>query len=475
MSRSLVKNSIFNTLYQSLNVFFPLFSAAYVARVLTPAGIGTVATAQNYVQYFVIFASLGIPNYAVREIAKNRKNYIRLNQVFSELFIINIFSTTISLLVFVICLASVFSENEILYGVVGISIILNYINIDWYYQGIEEYGYIAIRSFIVKCLSFIALLLLVKNQNDYIVYAVINTLALGINYIMNIIHLKKYNIHIVLRNLKITKHIQPIVIIFSSVIFVKLYTLFDVTLLSIFSDTKAVAYYSNCDKIVRIIITLVTAVGGILLPRLSQYKIAGQLDECTFVVNRVAEILLYLFLPIGIALFILSDDVILFLYGNQYESSIITLRILSLLIYALGFSNLFGTQVLLTFGKEKQLMLCTLFSSIISIGLNLFLIPLWSQNGAAFTSVFVESLVTICTFYFANKIIHITINYKFICKCLCSTLLMIFVIILVDYLIDDYFLCLLLSACVGGSIYIFSSYFMRNPIIIFLINILRNR
>ena len=57
MSNSLAKNSIFNVCYQLLNVIFPLISASYVARVLMPSGVGLVAMAQNWVAYFVIFAS----------------------------------------------------------------------------------------------------------------------------------------------------------------------------------------------------------------------------------------------------------------------------------------------------------------------------------------------------------------------------------------------------------------------------------
>lgn len=158
-----------------INLIFPLVSAAYVARILQPDGIGSVAYAQNITSYFVSLAQLGIPTYGVREIAKVRVSKERLNDTSSELLLINFCSTTVALLFYYIFVGvgNIFFEDRVLFLCYGIIIVFNYISVDWFFQGIEEYGYIMVRSLAVKCLMFFSLILFVRNHNDYIIYAVI--------------------------------------------------------------------------------------------------------------------------------------------------------------------------------------------------------------------------------------------------------------------------------------------------------------
>lgn len=295
MSKSLVKNSIFNVCYQSLNVVFPLISASYVARVLMPYGVGIVAMAQNWVTYFTIFASLGIPNYAIREVARARDTPEGTKKVFTELFTVNAISTTLSAIAYCSMIFSIpsFKDNLSLYLACGFAILLNYINVDWLYQGVENYGFIAIRSFIVKLICLVMLFVLVRTKNDYVWYAVIGVAGTGLNNIFNIFHLRKINISLDFRNIKIKKHVKPILLIFSTVISIRLYTLLDVTILGLMSTNEAVAYYTNADKIVRIIIIVITGIGGVLLPRISRYKEEGRYRECADIVSRVFEILFF--------------------------------------------------------------------------------------------------------------------------------------------------------------------------------------
>lgn len=100
MQKSLLKNSIFNIIYTVSNILFPFVTSIYVSRILLPAGVGKVAGAQNLVSYFVTLAALGLPSYGVREFAKVRENSERKDTLFTELFIINLISTTISIVAY---------------------------------------------------------------------------------------------------------------------------------------------------------------------------------------------------------------------------------------------------------------------------------------------------------------------------------------------------------------------------------------
>ena len=348
--KSLVKNSIYNVVYRLLNMLFPLATSVYVSHILMASGIGKVSYAQNIVQYFVILAPLGITNYGTREIAKNRLNHELTNHIFSELFLINICSTAICSIIYysAVTYMDMFADERLLFYVAGLPIIFNAINIEWYYYGNEEYGYIALRSFIVKLISLILLFVFVKTADDYIIYALIYTLGIAGNYIFNITNLHRKNVKIVFKNLSLSRHFKPTFIFLCTTISIELYTLLDTTMLGFLCTDEVVGYYTNSIKLVKILVALITSVGSVLLPRLSFYKNQGKLDECCNIVNKVVAVMLFLSIPCGIGTFILSDKLILVLFGNTFLPANTTVKIATGLIYVLGFSNLFGTQILLT-------------------------------------------------------------------------------------------------------------------------------
>ena len=176
--RSLAKNSLFNIIYKCSSVIFPLLMAAYVSRILSPDGVGRVASAQNIATYFTLLAALGLPTYGAKIIAAtgNNKN---LDKAFSELFIINALSTTFCWIAYytVVFMIPYFHEQRILYCVTGLLIIFNYINIDWFYQGREEYRYIMERCLVVRVFSLIFVFLFVRTAEDYVIYAMVLTLS----------------------------------------------------------------------------------------------------------------------------------------------------------------------------------------------------------------------------------------------------------------------------------------------------------
>lgn len=280
-NKSLTTNAIFNIIYRVLNVIFPLISATYVARVLLPEGVGHVSFAQNIVSYFTMLAALGIPSYGTREISKCRDDQNHTNRVFSELFIINAFSTLICLAVYTILILTHFTSDLQLYLVCGLLIVFNFINIDWFYQGKEEYAYIAVRSSIIKILSILLLFVFVKDRTDYLNYALITCLATGGNYIFNVFHARKY-VRFTLKNLEFKRHLQPIMYLVICVVAAELYSKVDTTMLGSSCSNQIVGFYTNAQKMTSLVITMATAISAIFLPRISYYflKDRDKYNEC---------------------------------------------------------------------------------------------------------------------------------------------------------------------------------------------------
>ena len=214
MQKSLVKNSIFNIIYTVANILFPFVTSVYVSRILLPAGVGKVAAAQNLASYFVTLAALGLPSYGVREFAKVREDEKRKNSLFTELITLNLISTTVAVVAYAAFLIynNGFKGEWALYICCGLTICFNYLNIDWIYQGLEEYGYITVRSIVIKLLSLVLLFVFVRSRKDYVAYALLTSLALGGNYIFNVIHARKM-VRFSFENLNIKRHIKTVLYI----------------------------------------------------------------------------------------------------------------------------------------------------------------------------------------------------------------------------------------------------------------------
>lgn len=411
-NNSVAINGLFFAGYRALNILFPLITSVYVARVLLPSGTGRVAYAQNVVTYFTLLASLGLPTYGTREIARNLSSEERYNEIFFELVSINTISTTICVIAYyTLCFAIPSFRNDLqLYLVAGLAIVLNYFNIDWLYQGREEYKYIAIRGFLIKALSVVLIFFVVREQSDYVAYAGIYCLVLGGNNFVNCIGLKR-RVHFTNSRLDLKRHLKPILILFATTIAIELYTMLDTTMLGIMCSNQVVGYYSYAMKTTKIIITVLTAATTVLLPRLSSTCHTSK-ERYKSLANKGVEFLFSVSIPISIYMYFNAYDIIVFLYGNHYENAVETLRILALLIPFISFSTYLGAQILCSANCEKDMLVAVSIGAVTNILMNVVLIPRFYQNGAAIASVISEFIVMLCDAYFVKRKIKLRIPAK---------------------------------------------------------------
>lgn len=470
--KSLAVNSIFSVVYKLLNVLFPLITATYAARTLLPAGVGKVSFAQNIVQYFVIIAALGIPNYGIREIAKRQDNTDSTNRVFSELFLINAVSTLACILVYygMILGFDYFAGQRLLFITVGLSLVMNLFNVDWFYQGKEEYGYIALRSFIVKLLSLVALFLFVRDTGDFVIYALIHSLAIAGNYLFNVFNLRG-RVKLCFRGINVKRHLKPVMILLASSISIELYTLLDTTMLGIWCSDTIVGYYNNATKLARIINSIISSIALVLLPRLSYYYNNGMLDEFRSIAGRVLKILTTLAVPAVLGVLLLADSMIPVLFGISFEPAVFTLRILSVLVMAVALNNFFGTQILMTVGEEKKLLASVVIGAAVNLCLNALLIRPYQHNGAAFASAVSEVCVLLATMLFARKYVRFHFGLKYWSSMFLSAFIMIGMVLGVKLLHLPVFLELAVGVAVGALVYFLAGLLLRNESVLEILGI----
>ena len=444
-NNSVAINGLFFAGYRVLNILFPLITSIYVARVLLPSGTGRVAYAQNVVTYFTLLASLGLPTYGTREIARNLSSEEKCNETFFELISINTISTTIcAIAYYTLCFTIPSFSNDLqLYLIAGLAIVLNYFNIDWLYQGREEYKYIAIRGFLIKALSVALLFLVVKEQSDYVAYAGIYCLVLGGNNLVNCIGLKR-RVHFTKRKLNLRRHLKPIIILFATTVAIELYTMLDTTMLGIICSDQVVGYYSYAMKTTKIIITVLTAATTVLLPRLSStYHVSR--ERYKSLANKGIAFLFSVSIPISAYMYFNAYDIVVFLYGNHYENAVETLKILALLIPFISFSTYLGAQILCSANCEKDMLIAVSIGAITNILMNAVLIPRFYQNGAAIASVASEFIVMLCDAYFVKRIIELRIPAKVVMVTVIISMSVIICTLIVHGHVSSMFLRLLFA------------------------------
>lgn len=473
--KSLVKNSIFNIIYTLANLLFPFVTSIYVARVLTTSSIGQIAYAQNIVSYFVVVAALGLPSYGVREYAKVRDDYEKKSKLFSELMIINFISSLIcTMAYFVLIFENInFRNNIVLFLVCGLSLLFNFINIDWLYQGEEEYGYITKRSIIFKLLSFIALFIFVRTKGDYIYYALISTIAIGGNYICNVYNAHNY-VKFTFKNLQIVKHLKPVFVLAIIIFLSQIYSKIDTTMIGILCEDINVAYYTYAQKIIMMVLTLCTSITGTLLPRMSYY-FENDREHFFELLNKAYRIICILSFPIAIGLFVTAENIVLFLYGSNYLASVLTIRIFCVMIIIRPFSDLFCYQCVYAIRKEKIVVPASFIASVANVILNFILIPKFQESGAAVASVISELITNLLQFIYVKKIIGYKLSLRPLYIGILSTLIMGGIAIIPIIFVNNLFISLFLSILLGAISYFILNVIFKNETIYDLLNFVLNK
>lgn len=405
MSKSLARNAIYNVIYKALSVLFPLITVTYASHKLLAFGIGQVSYAQSVVAYFVIFASLGIPYYGVREIAKSNSQ-LEENVTFSNIFLLNALTTTIASVAYYVFIlfSPVLRQQLVLFSVVGVWLLLNFFNVDWYYQGKEEYGYIALRSLCVKIIFTILLFLTIKGPHDYIKYAFIYYLAIAGNYLFNFVHLRKY-VHFDFSRIEILKHLKSCLIFFSGVVSIELYMQIGITLLGTYYDKEYVGYYSNMNHVMRVLSNTLMALGAVILPRISKYYADGRIEEIRELTSRLICLLAFISLPCSVMLGILSKHFVPIFFGYSFIPAISTLSILSILVFILTLIGGVTTPILLSTNRENMYLKSSFFSLILNIILIAVLMPKFFHNGVAIASVLTEGFMLIISIIYISSFI----------------------------------------------------------------------
>lgn len=407
MSQSVKTNYILNLINVGTQMLFPLLTFPYVCRILLPAQIGQVNFYNSIIGYISLFTCLGIPMYAVREVARERDDIVQMNRTTIEVLLLHTLLTLIGYVAVVILCLTVpqIKENIPLFLILSITLIFTVIGCDWFYNGIEDFKYITIRGIVVKSISVILLFLLVKSKEDllwYGVYCVVGSIG---GNVFNFIRLRKY-IHkenIIFAQLHIFRHLKPAIKVFSFNVVISVYLQLNPVLLGFMKDTIAVAYFTAATKLMIMVTKISSSLGTVLMPRASHLISEGKKDEFNKLIQKSYDFTLALTIPLVIGLICMAPYIVRVFCGSQYEDAIITSQIIAPITLIVGLSNIMGMQVLYPIGKINTVVKCTIYGAITNVILNLALIPFFSFNGTAIAYLGAEVATTLSMYIIAKQ------------------------------------------------------------------------
>ena len=276
---SIIKNYIYNTLYQITLLIVPLITMPYLTRIFSPNQLGLNTYTLSIVNYFVLFGLLGMQLYGNRQIAYVRENKEKLKSTFWSLYATQVITLIISIIIYIFFVSNFVESNKIIYLVQGLNLVASLIDISWLFIGLEDFKKVSIRNMIVKVSGLIGIFIFVRSSEDLITYILITVLVNIIGMIIMWIYLPPYLRKISIDKKVIKKTIIPLLLLFIPQVSSQIYMEVSRTMIGVLSNIDDVAFYDYSQKIVRILLALVTSVGTVLMPRVSNMNSNGKKDE----------------------------------------------------------------------------------------------------------------------------------------------------------------------------------------------------
>ena len=376
---------------------FPLISYPYVSRILGPAGTGKVAAATSWVSYFNMFAQLGIPTYGIRACAEVRDDKEKLSRTVQELLTINLIMGAISYaaLFVLININSSMGQEKPLYIIMSAMILFNAIGMDYLFQGLEQYSYITKRSVLFKLIALVAMFLLIRTKDDYVIYGGLTIFASSASNVMNFFYARKYISFKKTGKLNLRRHLKAVSIFFAMACATTVYTNLDVVMLDYLKTDEDVGYYNAAVKIKSVLVSIVTSLGSVLLPRASYYVEKGMKAEYRRITAKAINFVWLFAAPLFIYFTLFAREGVLFLSGSAYEGSVAPMQIIMPTLLLIGLSNITGMEVLVPQGGEKIVLYSEIAGAVVDFTLNMLLIPKMASSGAAIGTVTAEAVVLI--------------------------------------------------------------------------------
>ncbi|PFH87076.1 flippase [Bacillus sp. AFS088145] len=469
---SLKKNVIYNFVYQFLILFLPFFTAPYLSRVIGPSGIGLYSFSYSVALYFTFFTMLGLNNYGNREIAAIQDDFEKRSRTFWEIYTLQVVFFCFSFVVYMFYVTSIASDKMVAL-IQGIFVLSSLLDINWFFFGMEKFKLTVLRNTLVKIATVILIFIFVRTKDDIYIYVGIMACGYLISQLCLWPFLRKYICFTKVSLKDIVKHLRPNLILFVPVISVSIYKIMDKIMLGYMASMSDVGYFDNAEKIINVPIALITAIGTVMMPRMTALNAQNKIDESKRYIDKTMLIVLAFATGAMFGIISVSKEFSVLYYGKNFQQTGVIMDYLAITVLFLACGNVIRSQYLIPRKKDKIFITSAILGAIFNFTLNLILIPRYGAVGAAIGTIVAEFTVCFYQLYSVRKYFSYTTYFKHEIYFLFSGLLMYLSVKNVNTGLND-LLNLIIQMIVGAIVYsIIAGWYMIKIQKLSLTNILK--
>lgn len=462
MGNKLLRNYILRIAYIFSGTIISIITFPYVSRVLGADKLGQINLVQAYGYYFIHIASFGINSYAFREVSKNYEDKNYKEKIANEIFNINVIFSALSWLIYIVFyFVMPFRELLLLFFIYSFVILSDFLILEWLFLSYEDYLYITKRTIMVRIIVLILIFIVVKTEEDYILYLILITFSeLGSRF-FNLKYSQKYiKLKFRITNLNLNLHFKSLFILFIFRLINGISSNLDKIMLGVFGIYAQIGNYSVGIKIIFLLIPFIESIGTILFKKINNLLLTEDKENFIKILYWNYELVAIIAIPMSFGIYILSKEIILIFAGKEYFEAIIVSKILATLIFIIPTGDILGSKILLLYKKEKELLTVSIITAVFNIVLNLILIPHYNIIGASIATLISYIIALVSRYYFVIKIMPFKLlNFNIIKYFLFSLMFIIYykylfhsqlknlteIIIYILICMCSYFWCLLIS------------------------------
>lgn len=454
------RNFIYNSIYQILLIILPIITTPYISRVIGAEGLGTYSYSYSIASCFALICVLGVGDYGSRSIAKVRDDKNELNKTFWSIYSLQLITSVIGISAYLIYIFLFANDNRIMLIIELIYVIALSIDINWLFSGLEEFKIIVFRNIVIKIMTLLSILFFIKDSNDLYLYTLIMALSSMFTQIISLSYLKRYIgfCKISLNDIKI--HIIPNLKLFIPVMSFAIFKLVDKVMLGNLSNIEQVGYYENVVKVIDLPMGLITALGAVMLPRISNIIANGNKDQSIIYINNSMKFAMFMAFGICFGIASISDTFTPIFFGIEFMACVDLLKVMSMIVILKAWENVIKTQYLIPNSYDDIYIKSNIFGSIVNIISNIYFISKLDALGAVIGSLLGQATICIYQNIKISNCLNLNRYIKDSITYLVSGIIMFIVVNGIGKLLPISIISLLIQILIGVIVYILSVYIL---------------
>lgn len=397
------KNFLYNIVYQILVILLPLITAPYISRTLGATAVGVYSYTNSVAYYFLMVGMLGIANHGNRSVAAARDDQEKLNNTFSGIFYLQAFTFSVAIVSYVLYILICVKNNRIIASLQLLYVLSGLFDISWLFFGLEKFKLTVTRNMIIKLCTVLCMFVFVHSPSDLWKYTLLMSAGTLLSQLYLWTYVRKYVRLVKVPVRDILVHLKPVLVLFVPVLAYSIYKVMDKIMLGNIASYADVGYYQNAEKIINIPMGIITALGTVMLPRMSNVIANGDKNKSSQYIRVSIKLVTVLCSAIAFGLMGISEVLALVYLGEEFSPCAPIISLLSVTVFFIAWANVVRTQYLIPNHYDKIYLISSTTGAVVNLVINYMLIPQFKSNGAALGTIAAEFSVMVIQLFAVRK------------------------------------------------------------------------